>query len=330
MSRDAVTWRPLTPADARAVVRLDHATLEADGRDDPLAIEEVREEFEPSWARPTERSVAAVCADGELLAMAWIHLRPGSHRARVTFLLHPACRAGDVPGRLLDEVFRRVRMIERSGGLPGDATVEIQAQPQQTHRVALLQATGFEEVRRFHELRRDLAQPPPQPRPPEGVTITRWAQRWTEQARLAHVEAFADHWGSTPPDEEAWQHDFLHVNFRPELSFVARRAGVGGGDDDELVVGYLLGHVWEQDWAVKGYRDAWIGTLGTRRAWRGKGVASALLLAALHRMRLAGMEYAMIGVDSESPTGADRLYAQLGFEPHRVLASYALPVAALR
>lgn len=99
---------------------------------------------------------------------------------------------------------------------------------------------------------------------------------------------------------------------------------------DGEVVGYLLGNVWEQDWEVKGYREAWIGTLGTRRAWRRRGVASSLMLTWMHRMRTAGMEYAAIGVDSESPTGADRLYAQLGFELQRVSVNYALPVTALR
>ena len=322
MSGDALVWRPITPDDASAVVRLDHATLQADGRDDPLSLEEVREEFEPSWAHPAERSIAAVGPDGELAAMAWVHLRPGSSRARTTFLVHPAQRESELPDRLLDEVVARVRAMDRDGELPEGATVEIQAQPHQAHRVTLLETAGFTPVRRFHELRRDLTHPPTRPAAPDGATIARWSERWSEPARHAHVEAFADHWGSTPPDEEAWQRNFLNVNFRPDLSCVAVR-------DDE-VVGYLLGHVWEQDWDVKGYRDAWIGTLGTRRAWRGRGVASALILTALHRMRLAGMEYAMIGVDSESPTGADRLYAQHGFEPHRVLVNYALPVAALR
>lgn len=318
-----LTWRPLSPDDAAAIVRLDHATLVVDDRDDPLSLEEVQEEFDPSWARPDERSVAAVGRDGDLAGMAWIHLRPASTRARVTFLVHPDHRDGDVPRRLLTEVYERIRRMDAAGAVPDDATVEIGAQPHQAHRVELLESEGFTPVRRFHELRRDLAHPLPPAALPEAVTVARWNQRWSEATRLAHVEAFADHWGSAPPDEEAWQHDYVGgANFRADLSLVAH-----SGDD---VVGYLLAHVWEQDWKVKGYREAWIGTLGTRRAWRGRGVASYLLLRCMHRMRTAGMEYAAIGVDSQSPTGADRLYAQLGFELQRVTVNYALPVTALR
>lgn len=323
MNTPELSWRPLSPDDAARIVRLDRATLEVDQRDDPLSVEEVEEEFHPSWAHPEDRSVAAVRPDGELAAMAWIHLRPASSRARVTFLLHPGHRDGDLPQRLLAEVYDRIRSMDTAGVIPEDATIEIGAQPQQTQRVALLESEGFTAVRRFHELRRDLSHPSASPRPPDGVTIARWADRWSEPTRMAHVEAFADHWGSTPPDEEAWQHHVVgSASFRPDLSLV-------GLHDDE-VVGYLLADVWEQDSQLKGYREAWIGTLGTRRAWRGRGVASALMLSCMHRMRSVGMEYAAIGVDSESPTGADRLYAQLGFELQRVSVNYALPVTALR
>lgn len=319
----ASAWRPATIHDAPAIVRLDHATLEADGRDDPLSLDEVLEEFEPSWALPEERSVVAVAPTGELHALAWIHLRPGSHRARTTFVVHPDARAGDVPRRLLAEVFDRVRGLDGTGAFADAGVVEIEAQPHQEHRVALLEEAGFRPQRRFHELRRDLTATIARPEPPTGTRIARWDTRWSEPARLAHVEAFADHWGSTPPDRERWQHDFLHGKFRPDLSFVAVT-------EDGEVAGYLLAHVFEQDWKVRGYRDAWIGTLGTRRAWRGRGVASALMLRSMHRMRDVGMEYAAIAVDSQSQTGADRLYAQHGFELQRVHVNYALPVAELR
>lgn len=317
-----VTWRPLTIEDAPAVVRLDHATVEADDRDDPLSRDEVEEEFEPSWAHPSERSVAAVAGDGAILALAWIHLRPGARRAHTTFLIHPDHRDGRTPQRLLDEVFARIRRMDAAGELPEDAVLEIDAQPHQEHRVDLLGEAGFEPERQFHELRRDLASPIATPTPPADIRLLKWEPRWSEPARLAHVEAFADHWGSTPPDPETWQHRYLHAKFRSDLSAVAVH--------DHEVVGYLLAHVFEQDWELKGYRDAWIGTLGTRRAWRGQGIASALMLTSMHRMRLADMEYAAIGVDSESETGADRLYAQHGFELQRVNISYALPVDALR
>lgn len=322
MEPSTLHWRPVTVDDAAAIVRLDHATLAADDRDDPLSLDEVLEEFTPSWSHPETRSLAAVDDDGELAGLAWLHLRPGSTRARVTLLVRPQARSTAVPRRLLAGVYERALALRAAGDLPDEGTVEVEAQPHQSARVALLEAEGFAPVRIFHELERDLALPLDRPSAPDGVHVLGWGPRWSELTRLAHVEAFADHWGSVPPDEEAWEHHFVGLaNFRSDLSFVAVH-------DDE-VVGYLLADVWEQDWALKGYRDAWIGTLGTRRAWRGRGIASALLLTSMHRMRAAGMEYASLGVDSESLTGADRLYAGHGFVVRRARITYVRRVSAL-
>jgi ribosomal protein S18 acetylase RimI-like enzyme len=58
-----------------------------------------------------------------------------------------------------------------------------------------------------------------------------------------------------------------------------------------------------------------VNTVGTRRAWRGKGVASWLITEALRRIAEAedGFQRAILGVDSENPTGALRVYRRLGF-----------------
>ena len=63
-------------------------------------------------------------------------------------------------------------------------------------------------------------------------------------------------------------------------------------------------------------REAWVNTVGTRRAWRGKGVARWLLAEALRRVANAddAFERSILGVDEENPTGALRLYRALGFE----------------
>ena len=60
-------------------------------------------------------------------------------------------------------------------------------------------------------------------------------------------------------------------------------------------------------------REAWIGQLGTRAAWRRRGLASLLLATALTAFRDAGYERAALDVDSENATGALGLYERLGF-----------------
>jgi ribosomal protein S18 acetylase RimI-like enzyme len=56
----------------------------------------------------------------------------------------------------------------------------------------------------------------------------------------------------------------------------------------------------------------WIRVLGVRRPWRGCGRGRALLLHAFREFRRRGFARAGLGVDAESPTGANRLYESVG------------------
>ena len=76
----------------------------------------------------------------------------------------------------------------------------------------------------------------------------------------------------------------------------------------------MLCAAYPQDWVTVPV-EAWVNTVGTRRAWRGKGVAAWLMTDALQKIAAAddGFERAILGVDEENPTGALRLYRRLGF-----------------
>src|SRR5919109_1215187 len=104
-----------------------------------------------------------------------------------------------------------------------------------------------------------------------------------EDVRQAYREAFADHWGSTPPDEQRWSRWYTGVQtFRPDVSWL-----VLGGEE---VAGFLLTYFWEADAAATGVREAYVGQLGVRPGWRRRGLGSLLLAAALRSYRSAGYE----------------------------------------
>ena len=70
----------------------------------------------------------------------------------------------------------------------------------------------------------------------------------------------------------------------------------------------------------EGQLVAWLARLGTRRDHRGRGVGTAAITRALDVARAAGFETAGLDVDTESLTGALRLYERLGFYPVKRLA----------
>lgn len=165
---------------------------------------------------------------------------------------------------------------------------------------------GIEPVRYMKEMIRPLTTPVI-PRSPEGVEIIPWDQTLNESARLALNESFADHWGSTPTDEESFRHRLVRAATRLDLSFQA----VADGE----VVGYALNGHHPEDEQVTGRRDGWVDSLGVKRPWRGRGVASALLEHSFNAFLEAGMTHSMLGVDSENPTGAFGVYERLGYQP---------------
>jgi ribosomal protein S18 acetylase RimI-like enzyme len=72
------------------------------------------------------------------------------------------------------------------------------------------------------------------------------------------------------------------------------------------VAGFSLGYPKRMgDWG-------WISVLGVAPAWRRQGLGLALLQESFRRIRATGETVAALGVDSENPTGATRLYERAG------------------
>ena len=92
------------------------------------------------------------------------------------------------------------------------------------------------------------------------------------------------------------------------------------------VVGYSSCEEYPEDSEAAGRREVWIGSLGVLREWRKRGIASALLAANMAAMRADGVEAAMIGVDSDSPSGAQHLYSSVGFETSITATTWQLEV----
>jgi mycothiol synthase len=189
---------------------------------------------------------------------------------------------------------------------------------------ALVRAAGYEPTRWWHKMVRDLddALPDVPPLPP-GLTLAPYTADRDEAIRQAHRQAFADHWGATPPDAQRWSQRYTGVEtFRPDLSRVVL-------DGDE-VAAYLLTYFWEADAAATGVREATVGRLGVRPAYRRRGLGGLLLATALESYRAAGYARSVLTVDTGNVTGALRLYERAGYAvtDTSVLWTAPVPVAS--
>ncbi|MEC5192468.1 MULTISPECIES: GNAT family N-acetyltransferase [unclassified Arthrobacter] len=185
--------------------------------------------------------------------------------------------------------------------------LRLHSEQQHTHQAALFGSAGYRIVRYYHEMHRPLRAGLPEVVLDDRFELVGFGPELRGPVRLAHNDAFQDHWGSEPRDEEGWGlvvHDPLA---RPDLSAVVLERATG------KVAGYQLASHDPVIAASRGFTEGYTDLLGVRREFRGHGLARALLADAMHRFAAAGMDMASLDVDSENPTGALALYAAMGY-----------------
>ena len=124
-------------------------------------------------------------------------------------------------------------------------------------------------MRHFLELARPVTVPVSPVPAPAGLELVPWSAELDEEARLAHVEAFEDHWGSEPRSAEEWAQWYTgHRSFRPDLSVLAVDPASGE------VAALVLCAAYPQDWvhraaSRRGSTRSAPGGPGAARGWRG-------------------------------------------------------------
>ena len=182
------------------------------------------------------------------------------------------------------------RVVMQIGALAGEPRVE-----------RLLAGHGYAEVRRFVAMRIDFDGPPAAAAPIEGVAIRGLAAGEEGAVYACLTDAFADHWGDTRQTEETWMHSHVATDkFDPGLWLLAWHDGV--------LAGALVGQPQSGEDPALGY----IAELGVRRPDRGRGIAEALLRTAFGRFHARGCVGVSLHVDTESITGATRVYERAG------------------
>jgi GNAT superfamily N-acetyltransferase len=203
------------------------------------------------------------------------------------------------------------RIEERAGHYlalaPADAAVMLHAQTfgANPRADALFRAHGFDLARVFKLMTIDFdaEHPPLFPTPPAGITFRAFVRGQDERAAWrAAEESFEDHWNHTELPLDTWTQLLIDgaESFDAELWWLALE-----GDE---VVGVAL-----CDASAPGQPDyGWVATLGVRRAWRGRGIAKALLAQVFADSWRRGKRGVGLGVDSQSSTGANLLYERAG------------------
>ncbi len=305
---EVVEWRPSTIDDVDALTELFRACDLVDHPTWTTPREEIEESFTVSWTDPARNTLVGLDADGRMVASAAVMLHPSRDVHVHVYLsgrVHPQVRGRGIGREVMRWEHERAleALAELDLALP--AAVFVYAEEGEVGAQHLAARRGFAVERWFSTMVRDLSLEIPEVEASGDAVVQPYERALKEATRVARNDAFRDHWGSLATPPERWEKFVDGPFLRPDLSRVAL--------EEDRVVAFALGSVNEEDWATQGYSSVYIDLIGVTRDRRGRRLAPAVIVALLRAARDAGLEKAVLDVDTESPTGANDLYGRLGF-----------------
>jgi mycothiol synthase len=297
--------------DVAEIVRVSNLEFAADAVPEHIELENLLAYYRhPTDKFDPARDVSLAEVDGRVVgygSIYWVDTNDGEYREyRVDGRVDPAWRRRAIGTALLrhnEELSRKLaadRPTDKKvvfGTWNGDTQIGDRR---------LLEANGYEQVRWFFDMTRPTLDDIDEPPLPAGLELRPVTDDLIHQVWRADVEAFRDHWGGGDESEEALQRYLDAPDHDPSLWLIA-------WDGTEVAGGVINGIERGENEAL-GLNRGWLHSVFTRRPWRKRGLASALIGRSLSLLRDRGMTSAVLGVDAANPTGALALYERAGFE----------------
>ncbi len=299
--------------DLEAIAELFQACEIVDGLGNWVSISELQQELnDPDLDK--ERDIRIwEDEDSNLIGFGNLSIKE-SVDGYLSFRVHPTFRGEGIEQEIIS--WGEQRMQEVATDTSGYVKLRSSSRDTQTQRMELLESCGFIPKRYFFEMERSLTEPLPKPELPVGFTLDthcspqfsgkvgqrRFLEAWVE----AYNQTFIDHWNYHEVTVEQVEYIVSDPNYKPDLTSVVIAP-------NGTFAAFCYCCTFPEENEYKGTKEGWIDTLGTRRGFRKRGLGKAMLLSGMQRLRDVGMDKALLGVDAENPSGANRLYESVGF-----------------
>ena len=277
---------------------------------------------DPKWQPET---ATKMIFDPSGLAVAYVEIwdtHPVPVLPHMWLCIHPQADTDAFSAYLMDWAINRGRQaIER---VPENACVvfESSADARDTRYHQIFKAAGMQaKDQSWLKMSVQMSEPPPAPTWPEGIRLVRGDDLPNHRSIFMAVrESFQDHRGYIEGDvEEGWEDWERRLKrmkeqgkFDPTLWLLAM--------EGDTIASLVLGKMAASDNPDQGY----INTVGTRREYRGRGLALALMQQALRIYWERGRQNVALHVDGSSITGATRLYEKVGMSEEERYDTYVL------
>ena len=295
--------------DLPEIVRVLNAENDADGIVEHETLDGLRAWLSnPSDQFDAVRDVVVASLDGRVVGVAgqdWIDTRDGELREfRLWGAVDPPYRRRGIGTALLADGERRALGSDAARSSPRPVSLGAWSADGRPG-ARLLERHGYEVVRWFFDMVRPTLDDIPELPLPSVFELRPVAPEQHPQLWRANREAFRDHWGGSDESEAAMHRFFDDPSNDPSLWLIA-------WDGDEIAGG-IINAIHEEENEALGLRRGWLSSVFTRRPWRRRGLARALIARSLVLLRDRGMTSAALGVDADNPSGALGLYESAGF-----------------
>jgi ribosomal protein S18 acetylase RimI-like enzyme len=232
------------------------------------------------------------------------------------FFIHllPDFRRDDIP--LVMAEYLQGRLIEIALKHPPEAPKYFQSwglDSAEWHR-ELMEQLGIDPVRYEISMSRPCSLPVEIHSLPEGIEVRPVKPEHYRKIFDADNDAFQDHWDYIPNTENDYQR---WLNQRIFDSSIWKVAWEG-----EEVVGMVRNYIDDKENQAFNRNRGYTEHISVRRPWRRLGVARALLTQSIRMFQEMGMDETALGVDTDSPTGANTLYGDVGYKETKRFVFY--------
>ena len=224
-------------------------------------------------------------------------------------LLVPNWRRKGIGTMMLDWIEQHLREISTAHPLEINKCFQANAFQFQSGTIRLLERSDYQPIRAFEQMVRPTLDDIPDFTLPDGLSIRAALPEHYRAIWTVVEETFQDCWGCNAFTEEfyqAWLANKSH--FQPHLWQIA------WDDNANQIIGHILTFIDAAENAQNQRQRGYTEFIGVRRSWRKRGVARALISRSLQAQKAEGMTESALGVDTESSSGANRLYEQCGFK----------------
>lgn len=263
-------------------------------RQEPIGRPVTPQAIAEKLSRPNytpENDLFVVEKTGDVVGFMDIVPELGIQRVIVDCWLRPEHRRQGLGRKLLDSALRRARKL-------GAGYLHVNVSEDNNVARTVLLKMGFEYVRRFPELRLDLAKVDKQELD-LAICGCRHLREGEEEV-LTQLQnlSFAEHWGYNPNTVET-------IAYRISLSHRSPKDIVLACEEDEVT-----GYCWTE---ITSGGQGRIYMIGSAPDYRGRGIGRRLLLAGLANLKNQGVNEVWLTVDSENKAACS-LYESIGFE----------------